>query len=142
MEEEQKTEPTVGISKLEKILIAVACGLLIGIIVFQAVTTSTAYPSKVTYVVSTQAADVAAQSAQAASSDASTASTQAPLCVNINTASAEELQQLPGIGPVKAAAIVEYRETNGDFVSLEELIAVKGIGEKTFAQIKEQITLS
>lgn len=50
--------------------------------------------------------------------------------VNVNTASAAELQLLKGIGEAKAKAIVEYRETNGKFASLEDLTKVKGIGPK------------
>ena len=52
--------------------------------------------------------------------------------VNINDASAEELQEnLTGVGPKKAVAIIEYREANGPFYSAEELVNVKGIGPKT-----------
>lgn len=58
---------------------------------------------------------------------------------NINTAGADELQQLPGIGEVNAAAIVAYREANGPFVTKEQIMNVTGIGEATFAKIEEQI---
>jgi len=61
--------------------------------------------------------------------------------VNINTAGLEELMTLDGIGEVKAAAIIEYRRENGAFSSVEELLKVKGIGEKTLAKIRDQITL-
>ncbi|HBL37239.1 MAG TPA: competence protein ComEA [Firmicutes bacterium] len=53
-----------------------------------------------------------------------------------NIATSEQLQTLPGIGPVLAARIIEYRETVGKFVILEDLLAVKGIGEKTLAKIR------
>lgn len=56
--------------------------------------------------------------------------------VDINTATEAELQNLPGIGPTKARAIVEDRRANGPFRSLEELGRVKGIGEKTVAELK------
>jgi competence protein ComEA len=60
--------------------------------------------------------------------------------VNINIASAEELaENLKGVGPKKAMAIVEYREANGPFYTPEELINVKGIGPKTLEKNKENI---
>ncbi|MBS4021997.1 MAG: ComEA family DNA-binding protein [Dethiobacter sp.] len=61
--------------------------------------------------------------------------------VNINTAAASELEKLPGIGPVRAAAIVEYRNRNGLFRSLEDLTGVTGIGPKTLESLREFITL-
>ncbi|MFN3691441.1 MAG: ComEA family DNA-binding protein [Fervidobacterium sp.] len=60
--------------------------------------------------------------------------------ININTSSIEELQQLPGIGPTKAQAIVDYRIKNGGFKTIEEIKNVKGIGEKTFEKLKDLIT--
>ena len=51
--------------------------------------------------------------------------------ININTANAEQLAQLSGVGPAKAAAIVDYRDTNGPFKSVDELAQVRGIGEAT-----------
>lgn len=60
--------------------------------------------------------------------------------VNINDASAEELQEnLTGVGPKKAIAIIEYRKVNGPFYSAEELINVKGIGPKTLEKNKDNI---
>jgi competence protein ComEA len=61
--------------------------------------------------------------------------------VNLNSASEAELQTLPGIGPSKAAAIMEYRTENGSFKSVEELMEISGIGEKTFEKLKESITV-
>ena len=60
--------------------------------------------------------------------------------VNINTATAAELDTLPGIGPVKAQSIIAYREANGNFSSIEDLILVDGIGEKTMAELRPLIT--
>ena len=63
--------------------------------------------------------------------------------ININTASAEELAEfLPGIGEVKARKIVEYREVSGGFISVDELIKVDGIGEKTLDHIKAYCRIS
>jgi len=61
--------------------------------------------------------------------------------ININTASLEELEKLPGIGPSKAQAIIDYRTNNGPFKSIEEIKNVKGIGEKTFEKLKDLITV-
>ena len=61
--------------------------------------------------------------------------------VNINTASESELDTLPRIGPAIAKRIIAFREEHGGFKSLEELMSVSGIGEKTFARLKDQITL-
>ena len=62
--------------------------------------------------------------------------------VNINTATAEELKALPGIGPSKAAAIVEYRTQNGKFKSVDELKNVKGIGEGILSKLKAEAVVS
>jgi len=61
--------------------------------------------------------------------------------VNINTASAAELDALPGIGAKTAALIVEYRQKNGPFKKIEELMNVRGVGEKNFLKLKSQITV-
>ena len=61
------------------------------------------------------------------------------LRVNINTASAAELAELPGIGKTVAARIVAYREENGRFQKTEEIMNVKGIGEKTFTRIRANL---
>ena len=61
--------------------------------------------------------------------------------ININTASKEELMTLSGIGEVIAQRIIDYREENGSFTSVEEIKNVKGIGETRFDNIKEYITV-
>ena len=61
--------------------------------------------------------------------------------VNINTASAKELDALPGIGTKTAALIVEYRQKNGPFKKIEELMNVRGVGEKSFLKLKPQLTV-
>ncbi len=61
--------------------------------------------------------------------------------ININKATAEELQALPGIGPTRAAAIVRYREEHGPFKSLDEITNVSGIGPKILENIADQIEL-
>lgn len=61
--------------------------------------------------------------------------------VNINTAGSAELQNIPGIGPAKAQSIIDYREKNGYFTSEEDIMNVSGIGQKTYASIKDYIVL-
>ncbi|WP_210366905.1 helix-hairpin-helix domain-containing protein [Bacillus sp. REN3] len=62
--------------------------------------------------------------------------------VNLNRASANELETLPGIGPSKAAAIIEYRETNGNFKTVDDLKSISGIGDKTFEKLKDSISVN
>ena len=61
--------------------------------------------------------------------------------VNINTANIDELSSLPNIGESKAKAIIEYRNTNGNFTTIEVIKEVSGIGESTFLKIKDLITV-
>jgi len=62
--------------------------------------------------------------------------------ININTATKDELVALPGIGPAKAQAIVDYRKAHGPFKTVEELKDVKGIGAKRFEQLKPDLAVS
>ncbi len=61
--------------------------------------------------------------------------------ININTASIDELKTIDGIGDAKASAIIEYRQKNGNFKSIEDIINVSGISETLFSKIKENITV-
>lgn len=60
--------------------------------------------------------------------------------ISISNASLEELMTLPGVGEAKAKSIIEYRNSNGPFISIEDITKVSGIGDNLFAQIKEYIT--
>ena len=62
--------------------------------------------------------------------------------VNLNTATATQIATLPGIGEKAAQRIIEYREKNGGFKKIEELMNVKGIGEKSFLKLKPLITVA
>lgn len=61
--------------------------------------------------------------------------------VNINTASQTELESLQGIGPAKAKAIIEYREKNGSFTSIDDLEKVDGIGPGMIKQLRDAVTV-
>jgi len=70
------------------------------------------------------------------------AKTTAPASVvNLNTATTSQIATLPGIGEKAAERIIEYREKNGGFKKVEELMNVKGIGEKSFLKLKPLVTL-
>ncbi|UJZ86399.1 helix-hairpin-helix domain-containing protein [Heyndrickxia coagulans] len=99
-------------------------------------------PKKGEKAASAQTAPAAAGiSAPASASSGTAASSEAAAQVNINTADQTQLETLPGIGPSKAAAIIEYREKNGPFQKPEDLKNVSGIGDQTFAKIENSITL-
>jgi len=61
--------------------------------------------------------------------------------INLNSATAEQLQSIPGIGPTTAKSILEYRAKVGKFNKIEEIINVKGIGEKKFQKIKDRLAV-
>ncbi len=61
--------------------------------------------------------------------------------VNVNTATADQLQLLPRIGPSLAQRIIEFRKANGQFKSVDELVAVKGIGERSLERLRPYVTV-
>jgi comEA protein len=64
-----------------------------------------------------------------------------PERVKLNSATAEQLQSIPGIGPATAKSILEYRAKIGKFNKIEEIINVKGVGEKKFQKIKDRLVV-
>jgi competence protein ComEA len=61
--------------------------------------------------------------------------------INVNTASAAELDELPGVGPATAAAIIEYRREHGPFQRPEDLLQVRGIGPKKLAKMRDRVAV-
>jgi competence protein ComEA len=88
------------------------------------------------------AGTVALSAADQAASTSTPKSAGAAAVVNLNTATAAQIATLPGIGEKAAQRIIEYREKNGGFKKVEELMNVKGIGEKSFLKLKPLITVS
>jgi competence protein ComEA len=87
-------------------------------------------------------APVATQEKPASKEAAAGKAAAAPAtAVNLNTATATQIATLPGIGPKAAERIIEYRQKNGGFKKIEELMNVKGIGEKSFLKLKPLITV-
>ncbi len=91
----------------------------------------------------TASGEVVPESAGTASTQSASTSggTAASSKININTATAEELTALSGIGDAKAAAIVAYRDEHGSFSSTEDIMNVSGIGQSTYDKIKDDITV-
>ena len=117
----------------DNVLLGIALFLLAGVILYNVFTTDVetqAVEEMTTSVVTTTEVSTTTQPIVATSTK-----------VNINTASAEELMTLSGIGPTKAQAIVDYRTNNGAFATVDDLINVSGIGEKTLAKIRDEITV-
>ena len=78
---------------------------------------------------------------EGASGDATPAPDERQLAVNLNTASAQELTALPGIGETLAARIVAYREENGPFLRTDQIMAVSGIGPGTYEKLRGHVSV-
>ncbi len=140
--EEDASQEESAFQKQAWFVIGIACLLCAGMILYSLFFTGpkvwegTGLPE-----VSSLASGVSAvsQTSDTASGTASSSEPQEKL--DLNTATQEELDALPGIGPVKAEAILQYREESGPFRTVEEIMEVKGIGEKTLEQLRPYITV-
>ena len=83
-----------------------------------------------------------AQESARPAAKAATASAASGTLINLNTASVAQLETLPGVGKSTAERILEYRQKNGGFKKVEDLMNVRGIGEKSFLKMKALITVT
>ncbi len=88
------------------------------------------------------ALSAAGSEVRAAEKPPAAAAAPAAAKVDLNTASLADLQTLPGVGPSLAQRILDYRKQNGGFKTIEELMNVKGIGEKSFEKIRPLVTVA
>jgi competence protein ComEA len=92
--------------------------------------------------IAVSAAAASAQNKATTPKAAATATATATVPVNLNTATAEQLATIPGVGPRMAERIVDYRQKNGGFKKVEDLMNVSGVGEKSFLKMKPLITVT
>ena len=104
-------------------------------------TETTAEKTAVTTVGEDEKANASTSKKTTVKTTAKTTAAAVTFPLNVNTATVDELMEVPGIGEVLAARIVEFREQYGNFTSLEQLLQVKGIGEKRFENWLPYLTL-
>ena len=129
----------------EKILIIIALALFAGIIFYNAFYIPS--PTIPTVIYLDKDPDESSQdntksideNSDSQSSNSSDSSSKISGKININTATASELDELPGVGEAIAKKIIEYREYNGNFSSIEEIKNVSGIGDSKFEKMKDYI---
>ena len=113
-------------------LALLACGVMLGIFLMQTRTAGTISVQR-------DAPEEAAESTQTVAEEAVDATADDRL--DLNTATAEELQELPGIGEVIAQRIIDYRELCGRFLDPEQLMEVDGIGQAKYEKLRELVTV-
>ena len=92
--------------------------------------------------IAVSAAAASAQNKATAPKSAAAVTATAAAPVNLNTATVEQLATIPGVGPKMAERIVDYRQKNGGFKKVEDLMNVSGVGEKSFLKMKPLITVT
>ena len=92
--------------------------------------------------IAVSAAAASAQNKATTPKAAATVTATATAPVNLNTATVEQLATIPGVGPRMAERIIDYRQKNGGFKKVEDLMNVSGVGEKSFLKMKPLITVA
>jgi competence protein ComEA len=92
--------------------------------------------------IAVSAAAASAQNKATTPKAAATVTATATAPVNLNTATAEQLATIPGVGPKMAERIIDYRQKNGGFKKVEDLMNVSGVAEKSFLKMKPLITVT
>lgn len=136
-----------GINSHERVLVAIALVLFAGVILYNIHTLPPKGSEKsggevvTRYSENTTLSDNSRKKVSQSTEQQTSATTvdEKSQLVNINSASLSELMTLPGIGEIKAQAIVDYRLEHGSFTAISELMNVSGIGEKTFEKLREKI---
>ena len=136
-----------GINSHERVLVAIALVLFAGVILYNIHTLppksseESGGETSVLYSESTISSDNSAKKENQSTDENTIASTvyEETKLININSASYSELMTLPGIGEIKAQAIVDYRLEHGSFTATSEIMNVSGIGEKTYEKLREKI---
>lgn len=128
-------------TKLEWAVIAITAFALTAMACFFLGSRSTAKPVTITAQAASSPAVSALPSPQAAPSETLPEPSQVQFPIDLNTAGLEELMALPSIGEVRAQAILDYRAEHGPFAYVEDLRAVKGIGEGILSKIMDYVTV-
>lgn len=127
-------------NKWQYLVVGVLVGILVSVLIiiaFPGIRNHTLAKSNCELFINTKS-DLTSNIAQSSSST-NTPQVKYEGKINLNTGTLDELMQLPGIGESKAKAIIRFRETYGDFVNIQELIYVPGIGENLLFEIKEYV---
>ena len=124
------------------LLILITCIFAAFVLGFFAGRNLTRTPVQIQPLPVTSEASVATTAATASETDEQTTDTsEVSFPININTATAQQLEALPGIGPAYAQRIIDYRDTHGPYTSPSQLLNISGIGEKRLAAIWDYITI-